>query len=793
MFKSAFIKWFQFRHGLQLPRPLFSREGNSSFVAMPKSYVFMPLPSSIAGLPGQFSARQPLGGWRRSWFVCLGILLSLAMVSRAGETEAYTWRNVAIGGGGFVTGLLAHPHQRDLRYARTDVGGAYRWDAATKQWVPLTDWIGAADVNLLGIESFAIDPQDTNRLYLAGGTYAVGPAAMLSSTNQGRTFQRVYVPFRMGGNEPGRANGERLAVDPNCGRILFFGSRRDGLWKSADYGQSWQKIPNWPNDEPPAANRHRWSFTVGVVAVVFDPTGSVSNQPTTKIYAAVSTAGTNLFCSQDAGESWQPVAGQPVGLRPNHLVRATDGTLYLSYGNDPGPGSMRDGAIWHFAPATGQWTDITPVPPATSDQTFGYGAVAVDQENPQTVIVSTFCHWKPHDQIFRSTNAGSTWQPLWRDNSKWDDSSAPYTKTRSPHWIGSLLIDPFDSGHILFTTGYGLWSSHNVNTADEQHPTEWIFDDRGLEETVPLALISPPTGAHLVSGVGDVDGFRHDDLDRSPAQGSFAGPRFGNTESLAFAAQQPQLIIRTGQARDSVRAAFSSDGGKTWSLLKSEPHGSNGAGHAVLSADGKVIIWTPQDGQAHATCDLGQTWIPCQGLRADLEVVPDPENAAVFYAWDAAAATILTSTNGAVSFAAVGSHFDAMPVSPSFFAGASLSAAPGRAGELWLAGPRCGLYCSRDGGGTFRHIPSVSIASALGFGRAASGHREAALFLAGQVQGVSGLFRSDDDGENWVRISDDQHQFAFVKCITGDPRIFGRVYLATSGRGIIYGDVSRKP
>ena len=62
----------------------------------------------------------------------------------------------------------------------------------------------------------------------------------------------------MGGNESGRFNGERLAVDPNQGDILFFGSRRDGLWKSADRGATWQKVESFPNiittnQTPPAA------------------------------------------------------------------------------------------------------------------------------------------------------------------------------------------------------------------------------------------------------------------------------------------------------------------------------------------------------------------------------------------------------------------------------------------------------------------------------------------------------------------------------------------------------------
>ena len=49
------------------------------------------------------------------------------------------------------------------------------------------------------------------------------------------------------------------------------------------------------------------------------------------------------------------------------------------------------------------------------------------------------------------------------------------------------------------------------------------------------------------------------------------------------------------------------------------------------------------------------------------------------------------------------------------------------------------------------------------------------------------LYRSDDQGATWTAIDDKYHKFGTVDIVIGDPCIYSRVYLGTSGRGIVYG------
>jgi photosystem II stability/assembly factor-like uncharacterized protein len=721
----------------------------------------------------------------------LAIAAAAALAALVPKSVPYRWKNVQMVGGGFVDGIVFHPTAKDVRYARTDMGGAYRWDEAARRWEPLLDWLSYADLNLMGVESIALDPRDPNRLYLACGTYtnpATPDGAILRSNDRGKTFQRTNMPFKMGGNENGRGNGERMAVDPRNGRILYLGTRHAGLWKSTDRAVTWSRVASFPDVSeapPPGMTMERWwSRMSGLVFVVFDPRHSA-------IYVGASLMGRpNLFRSTDAGKSWQPVPGQPTAYRPNHAVLASDGTLYVSYGTDPGPWPMIDGAVWKLDTNSGAWTDITPEKPGR----FGYGAVAVDAHNPRALIASTF--GRPRgEELYRSTDGGATWRGVFASGGTYDFSLAPYVASTPIHWLLDLEIDPADSSHAMFTTGYGGYETFDLTDVDADRPTKWSVMSTGIEETVALDLLSPPRGAHLISAIGDYGGFVHWDLDKPAPEGNFDHPRFGNTTGLACAENRPEIVVRVGRASGhggSGNIGFSLDGGKSWQPA-SPPRPGSVLGHIAVSSDGTTWVWTPSRSAVSFTRDRGATWKESAGIPADTRVIADRVNPGKFYGMALFDGKLFISTDGAATFSTQPLVLPGGLPHPGGNRGDDrggqdrIYAAPGREGDLWLAAFN-GLYHSTDTGKTFARLPGVSEIHAFGFGKAAPGASYPALYLVGTVAGVRGIFRSDDTAQRWLRINDDRHQWGLVLHITGDPKQYGRVYVGTHGRGTFYGD-----
>ncbi|MFF4019913.1 1,4-beta-glucanase [Streptomyces sp. NPDC001843] len=705
-------------------------------------------------------------------------MTALPLHAHAAEAKrpAYRWRNAVIGGTGFITGVLFHPTVRGLAYARTDIGGAYRWDDRRSRWIPLIDHIGWDDWNLLGVEAMAVDPAHPDRLYLALGTYTqswAGNGAVLRSEDRGATWTRTDLSVKLGANEDGRGAGERLLVDPRDSDTLWLGTRHDGLLKSADRGATWAAAGGFP--ATPIPSGQGVTFLVAAGRAVYAGWGD-GGGTTASLYRTTN------------GTAWEAVPGQPSGTSAGVPIRAAYDRhareLYVTYADAPGPNGQTDGGVHKLDTTKDTWTEVTPVKPQGAD-TFGYGGVAVDARRAGTVVVSTNNRWSAVDTLFRTTDGGRTWESL-KDRAVLDVSETPFLtfgadEPKFGWWIQAVAVDPYDSKHVVYGTGAALYG-----TRDLKH---WAPRTRGLEETSVRQLISPPTGtAHLISGSGDIGVLYHERLTASPSRGMATNPVFGTATGLAQAARKPSYVVRTGWG-DHGNGAFSDDGGKTWAPFAAQPAIAKDApGPIAVNADGSVLLWTfvHWDGTkypAQRSTDNGATWAEISTFPKGATPVADPADPTRFYTFDTDTGTVYTSSDSGLTFSRGAAG---LPSGDSQF---KLAAAPGRSGDLWLSTKGNGLYRSTDGGAAFTKVGSCRASYVLGFGKAADDAGYPAIYQVGATGDSTAVLRSDDEAKTWVRINDDAHQWGFTgDAITGDPRVHGRVYLATNGRGIQYGE-----
>ncbi|MEV6617902.1 cellulose binding domain-containing protein [Streptomyces sp. NPDC051051] len=726
--------------------------------------------------------------------------------------ESYTWKNARIDGGGFVPGIVFNRKEKNLAYARTDIGGAYRWQQSSRTWTPLLDSVGWEKWGHTGVVSLASDSVDPNRVYAAVGTYTnswdPGNGAVMRSADRGASWQRTDLPFKLGGNMPGRGMGERLAVDPNRNSVLYLGAPSGkGLWRSTDSGVTWSQVTNFPNVgnyvQDPSDTSGYASDNQGIVWVTFDESTGTSGTATKTIYVGVADTDNAVYRSTDAGATWSRLAGQPTGyLAHKGVLDTVDGQLYLAYSDKGGPYDGGKGRLYRYTTATGTWTDISPV--AEADTYYGFSGLTVDRQRPGTVMATAYSSWWPDTQIFRSTDSGGTWTKAWdytsypdrRNRYTMDVSSSPWLtwganpsppeQTPKLGWMTeSLEIDPFDSDRMMYGTGATVYGTENLTAWDSGGTFTIKPMVQGLEETAVNDLASPPAGAPLLSALGDIGGFRHTDLSKVPSM-MFTSPNFTTTTSLDFAATDPNTVVRTGDLDSGPHVAFSTDNGANW-FAGTDPSGVSGGGTVAAAADGSRFVWSPAGAGVHHTTGFGTSWSASSGIPAGAVVESDRVDARTFYGFKSG--RFYVSSDGGATFTA--SPATGLPSGDSV----RFQAVPGTKGDIWLAGGASdgayGLWHSTDGGASFTKLSGVEQADTIGFGKAAAGASYQTLYTSAKIAGVRGIFRSTDKGASWTRINDDAHQWGWTgAAITGDPRVYGRVYVSTNGRGVIYGDTS---
>ena len=352
-------------------------------------------------------------------------------------------------------------------------------------------------------------------------------------------------------------------------------------------------------------------------------------------------------------------------------------------------------------------------------------------------------------------------------------------------WTAAVAIDPFNSDKVSYGTGATLFSTVNLTDLGSGTPVTIEFDAYGIEETAVYDMVTPPYSEgtpQMYSIMGDLTGFSHLDVTVGPDDAHFMGSSSGgNPTDLDAAFENANVAAYCVQDKRNP-LWYTTDGGSTWQAVPNVPEMVEG-GRVSVSADGAVILWTPANtGNSHIyKYNIAKDkWFYVEGLGYGARIAADRVNPKTFYA--AYNGMFYISTDGGTKFE---------PTGTMIADNCDIQAVVGKEGNVWLCSGSLVMY-SEDGGTSFTPIKDNNF-SAIGFGAPKKEGDYPSVYAMGTTQdGLGrGIYRSDDKGATWNRLNDDQHLFGnLTDYISGDSRVYGRVYFATNGRGIIMGDIA---
>ena len=723
--------------------------------------------------------------------------------------EAYRWRPVAIGAGGFITGM-DFDASGTTRVARSDTYGAYLW--AGDRWRQLVtassmpDDVRHQNGAAEGVYEIAVAPSDGRRLLMAirGWVYrSMDRGGHWTRAAPGGPFPAAFDP-----NGPYRLGGPFMAISPANPDLVLLGLPASGLWRSTDGGNRWARVTDVPASAAPAKAKPEQDpgRRAPGTRIWFAP--PVPGSRGRSIWAMAGGAG--MFVSTDDGRHFSPLrnAAATGPLQVDRGAFAPDGTFYAADAADRKAWVYRDGA----------WTDLTA---AAGLKPASYAAVAVDKTGRMVYLLDG------GGQGYRSADCGQSWRRVFHSAAA-GPGDPPWLRVSDQSYLATAQIafDPAQPERLWAGLGTGVYY------ADPPLATlllRWNSRARGMEQIVANDVVQPPGAPPAFAG-WDFGIHVKSDLD---AFSTGYGPR----ERVVIAAQQvawtpadPAFLVtnasdtRMGCCSEdgqTILAGWSEDGGRHWTRFATlpQPPGTRADDPwrmsfgmiAVSANDRDNIVWVPSFNRApFYTRDRGRSW---QRVTFPGERLPDTGSHSFYYMQRKVLAAdrvlpgvfYLVHSGNDANRALMGiwrtgdgggtwTRVFAGEVAPQSQYAAKLRAVPGKAGHLFFTsgvtdGPDTRLRRSVDGGRRWTTLDDVDHVDDLAFGKAARGGDYPAIFLSGRVAGRYGVWRSTDTGKSWQQLA----QFPAgtldqVTAMEADKDVFGRVYLGYKGSGWVYGE-----
>jgi photosystem II stability/assembly factor-like uncharacterized protein len=547
-----------------------------------------------------------------------------------------TWTNVS-GPVIDVRFLAVHPTDPNRAWALTGAlfsARLYRTLDGGATWIDSTD-------GLPGIRPTAllVDPRNPDTLYIgsACGVIFSAPlwhetAGVFRSTDGGATWNAV------GGLSGISTCAEELSLDPFSPWRLFIAGPFSDI---AGYSESYDAANSFTRSKDPRPG----------LGVVFDPRFPFTH------YGISARLGDYFFVSQDGGFTWSRMPGQLPASPTSISMDPERSRIFLGTRNGVYR-SGNGGRSWAktLAPDTpvvsiafGGWPRALFAASAEGllrMENHGMGAarrielndissnvfgLAVDPSDPNVAYASTrtaltYAVSQSRAVVFRTTNAGASWEPLA------DENNAPKADYLTVDGGGTIYGASYSTSSIYrrgrnetkWTQVHGNLYAVDIEADPKTAGTVFVYGSSGLQRTRDAGKTW--TQVLQTSGPG------HIAIDPSDARKVYLGTEyelygstdggdtwttlvgvtaFDGTRAIVVAPSDGRVIYRIASNVGQPRPARSNDGGATWTLI---PLPSN-ASATTIAVDPRNAnsVWAGADGTLYHSADGGATWLKEKG------------------------------------------------------------------------------------------------------------------------------------------------------------------------------------
>lgn len=770
--------------------------------------------------------------------VCLVCNAFFLLANSQGVID-YDWKQVPLGGGGYIIGMQVHPTDGKIRYFRTDIGGAYRWNDAEQKLEQII-FFGYEKSHYYGVGGIALDPNDPDRVIVAVGRYCdPNQTAILVSNDRGITWDKEIIPGATGddiyfasnggrgcNNKPGQGcdenstdkdrQGAPIVLNPNNSNELFIGSRGTGLWKLNLSTEEFTQLglATIPNDVCPHSIR----------TIEFHPINS------NILYIAY--AGQGIYRGDVNANTFEALNTTADLKEVSDLSISKDGDYMLLACKRRG---IYKADLTVAIPTFNKVLSYTGVNRSDDEAFLTVTCSPTDNE----LAVTAFSDWTALSTVRTTTNSGDNWTTGLTGQTY--DNLYPWHTTGEGSHISQFRFDPDNSTGLYFTSWFTTYYTADYTA----NPIQWTNKfSKGHEEAVITDISTFPTnseGHFLGVTGGDQTGFLYSSIAEFNFPEEEISDNFDNASdqikgaSIDYCGSNSDYIVLSTTkywddsvdgdgvvTRENTGNIFrSSNGGKDFFKSNNYDITLGKSVVAVSSGDPKYVVISTQDGLKYST-DYGANFFDSSNSNSDAQndctsgsAVPaigqgnvtngaintsvfstvrplagDKVLSCVFYFYNRNDGSFNVSTDYGVTF------FKASGGFPNFVGDkwrhkTRVTPIPGKAKHVWI-NFRDNLYYTTDAGDNWTSVSNIQKAEVIAVGKQMGIGTYPTIFLFGRANGdpLYGYYRSVDMGSSWDLIHErsDDELFGSVKVMGGDMNVEGRLYFSAGGLGLSYAD-----